>query len=98
LWIDAATFAASAAAVASLVPAASRRAARSEDYLRGVRRWLADLSEGLAFVWRDRVILSIVAIAVGANSLINPLFSVLLPVYARQVYGPLLRGFWYDVP
>ena len=98
MWIDAATFAVSAAAVASLVPVAARRAARSEDDPRGVRRYLADLSEGLAFVWRDRVILSTLAIAVVANSPINPLFSVLLPVYARQVYDPLFTGFRYDVP
>lgn len=80
LWLDAATFAVSAAVVAVAVPSTVRTAETGGNYL-------ADLMEGLRFVLGDRVIFSIVAIAVVLGFFDAPFFSVVLPVFANEVYG-----------
>src|SRR5215213_9083674 len=84
LRIDAATFVASAALVATLVPAS---APRSDTGYRRASRYLAELAEGLAFIRRDRLVVWMFGIGVVANSLVLPLFAVVLPFYARQTYG-----------
>jgi len=83
LFLDAITFAASAATIAFAVPR-PERAPTEEAAPRG---YLAELLEGLGFVRRDRLILSIVAAAVVLNFLDAPVFSVVLPVYADRVFG-----------
>jgi MFS family permease len=85
LWIDAATFVVSAALVAGLVPSASRSGTAAGT--RRARRYLAELAEGLAFLRRDRLVVWMFGIGVVANSLALPLFAVVLPFYARQIYG-----------
>jgi MFS family permease len=80
LWIDAASFAISAALVAALVPA-------PRSVTRRAGRYLADLAEGLAFIRRDRLVVWMFGIGVVANSLAVPLVAVVLPFFAREAYG-----------
>lgn len=83
LFLDAATFVVSAAVIASAVPP-PERAGEEETTERG---YFAELLEGLGFVRRDRLLLSIVGAAVVLNFLDAPVFSVVLPVYADGVFG-----------
>jgi MFS family permease len=84
LWIDAATFVVSAALVAALVAAPAPRA---DTGARRAGRYLAELAEGLAFIRRDRLVVWMFGIGVVANSLVLPLFAVVLPFFARAAYG-----------
>lgn len=83
LALDAATFAASAAIVALTLPATlvlRRPTARG--------RYRDELVAGLRFLRREHLLLAFaVSVAIG-NLLVNaPLFTVVLPVYARQTFG-----------
>lgn len=84
LWLDAASFAISAAIVAAAIPSSGQRAAGAE---RSPAGYLAELKEGLGFIRRDALLLSIVLTAAITNALDGPLVSVVGPVYARQNYG-----------
>ncbi len=86
LFIDAATFAFSALAVATAVP--TLRAPHAP-----AGRYLDQLREGLRFIAADRVLLGLAATTLGV-SFLGPAFqSVILPVYARDLYGsPLALG------
>ena len=81
LWIDAATFALSAVAVAVAVPAiATKPASRAGSYLDGLRA-------GLRFLRRDRVLFALAVSLFVTNFLGSPLFAVVLPVYAQETLG-----------
>ena len=80
LWLDAASFAVSAALVAALVPRPTAAAAP-----RG--RYFDDLREGLAYLWRDRLVRALALTIAITNLLDAALSAVVLPVYARDVYG-----------
>jgi MFS family permease len=82
LWIDAASFAASAAVVGTLVPAALALPLREEK-----TGYFADLAEGIRFVWRDRLIRAIVITVLLTNFLDAPLASVILPVFVDNEFG-----------
>ena len=81
LWVDAATFALSAALIATMVP---RGASTPEPTARSYRQ---NLVEGLRFVWRDRPIRAIFVSATALNFLISPLLAVILPVYMKAAYN-----------
>jgi MFS family permease len=83
LFLDAATFVVSAAVIASALPRPERESAEDA----GPDGYLTELLEGMRFIRRDRLLLSIVAAAVVLNFLDAPVFSVVLPVYADGVYG-----------
>jgi MFS family permease len=80
LWIDAATFAVSALVVMLAVPGDARpsRVAGS--------RYFAEIKEGFAFLRRDRPLAAIAKLLVVTNFL-DAWTSVLLIVYAAEVYG-----------
>ena len=81
LWLDAATFAVSAALVALAVPAALVAARPAPG------RYRDELLAGLRFLRGDRLLL---ALAVGlsvTNFLGGPTFAVILPVYVRETFG-----------
>lgn len=80
LWLDAASFAVSAALVAIAVPTAKREIVDGES--RSV-----DLLGGLRYLLADRLVLAIALTATVVNFLAAPLFSVILPVYARLTFG-----------
>ena len=86
LWIDAATFVVSAALVAALVPPTASRSGTAAG-IRRSGRYLAELAEGVTFIRRDRLVVWMFGIGVVANSLVLPLFVVVLPFFARQTYG-----------
>jgi MFS family permease len=71
LLVDAGTFAVSALLVALLVP--GLRAARASAGWR--------LRDGVALLWRDRLIRALMGVSGTVNVLLNPVFFVLLPLY-----------------
>jgi MFS family permease len=88
LFVDAVSFGVSAALVWFLSPA-PRRAERAGEALAPTARssYLADLREGLRFIWGDRLARAIIATVMLTNFLDAPIFAVILPVYVREVYG-----------
>jgi len=83
LFLDAATFALSAAMIAAAVP---------RPVLMPVEKattggYFANLLEGLRFIRGEQLILSIVIVAVITNFLDSPIFLVILPVYADANFG-----------
>lgn len=85
LWFDAATFAISALIVGLLVPAVTTSPAAADD--EPARSYLQDMREGFAFLKRDSVLFWIVVITALGNLLAEPLYGIILPVYAREVFG-----------
>lgn len=86
LWLNAATFAISALALACALPArlgVPLGSARAGSYL-------TQLAEGLRFVLHDRLLRAMVLLFTLANLLLAPLFAVIMPVYIEQVYGDAL--------
>ena len=84
LWLDAASFLVSAAAVAVFVPQL-RPASQRADVPRA--RFLEDVGEGWRFLFGDPLLRSIATLAIAINFLASPLFAVLLPVMALREYG-----------
>jgi predicted MFS family arabinose efflux permease len=85
LFVDAATFAVSAALVALGVPSAASASAEAE--VEGARGYFSELLEGLRFVRTNALILSMILVATVTNFLDVPLAQVILPVYANTIYG-----------
>ena len=81
LWLDAATFAVSAALVGFAIPATRLPAPA------GGESYLASLAVGLRFIRQDRLMLAIVLTLVVTNFLDAAWASVVAPVYAREAYG-----------
>lgn len=81
LWLDVASFAISASLVVALVPAI-RPQHPDED-----QHWFARVREGVAFLTRDPVLRTLILIIGAVNVLMNPLFLVVLPVYADATTG-----------
>jgi MFS family permease len=81
LWIDAASFLFSAGLVLLLVPRPHRGAANET---RG--RFLAELADGLRFIWRQPLVRAVVAMVLLSNLIEAPL-TVVLAVFAREEYG-----------
>lgn len=81
LYLDAASFAISAAMVAFLIPV-SQTITPS-----GKQRYFSQLAEGLRFLRRDRLLLVIIGSVMITNFLDAAKWAVILPVYARDVYN-----------
>ncbi len=84
LWLDAATFAVSAAAVAGLVPSPPRAVLGADEPAPSYWR---DLREGWGFLFGDRVLRAIAVTATVINFLLAPLAAVVLPVYVEDAFG-----------
>ena len=80
LWIDALTFAVSAAVVYIAIPASERP--RHDEPSEG---YVAELKAGLAFIRRDRLIFALV-MTVMITNLLDAAFTVCLPFMALEVY------------
>lgn len=81
LWLDAATFAVSAALVAAVVPGYVAAVVPA------VGGYWASLTAGLRFLWRDRVLRTL-ALGVGLSNFTgNGFYGVVLPVYANDAFG-----------
>jgi MFS family permease len=82
LWLDAASFAASAIIVGRLIP---RVASGLKDAAHG--KYRDELIAGLRFLRGDRLLFALaVSVAIG-NMFGSPFFGVILPVFAKQAYG-----------
>ena len=88
LWVNAATFAVSAALVALLIPAAGGPVPAAP---RGsVAGYLTEVREGFRFLLgRATLFWMIVAFSLG-SLIAEPLYAVILPVYANEVYASAL--------
>ena len=84
LWIDAATFAASALLVGFAVrPPAPEPAAQVAE---PPSRYLADLRAGLRYIFGEPVVRVIVLTVMVTNFIDAPFISVIMPVFARDLY------------
>jgi len=86
LWLDAASFFISAGMIWMLVP----RIKIHGEIDSGSGDYFAELKEGLRFIARDRLILSIVLMAMLTNFLDAIFGGVVQPVYVKEVYGSAL--------
>ena len=86
LWINASTFAVSAAAIMLGVPTLRLGSAPQSQGV-GLRGYIAQLREGVGFISRERVVRTITAGAVAFNFLASPLLTVVVAVYAQRNYG-----------
>ena len=82
LWLDAASFAVSAAMIAMMVPSPPAATQAREP-----GKYFAELKKGLDFIRHDRLVFAIVATIMITNFLDAPLFTVIMPVYTKQNFG-----------
>lgn len=82
LWLDAASFAFSAALIGLLIP----HRTHTESHGAGAKRYFADLAEGWRFLAGNRVLRALTALFTFTN-LIEAPWSLLLAVYAKRVFG-----------
>ncbi len=91
LWIDALSYIVSALLVAIGVHHVSDIQAPSEQSM------MADTLEGIRYIVRDRLLLSISLVASIMSLISEPLYTIVYPVYARQVYhSPVTLGLMYS--
>lgn len=93
LWLNAVSFVFSAGIVAAVV---RPRALDAQPDREAPRRYLSDVLEGFRFIRRDPVVLAITMTSSLGSLLAEPLYPVVLPVYAREVFGSALDlGFMF---
>ena len=80
LWIDAATFMLSAAAIRLGVPVARGSVTKPAG------GYMEEFRVGLKFLWGDRVLRAIM-VTVGVTNFLDAATVTLMPVYAQEVYG-----------
>lgn len=81
LWLNSASFLVSAALIAGFVP---RPGAVTEGEERG--RFLAELADGMRFIWNLRLLRAMVLTVLISNLLDAP-FPVIMAVFAEETYG-----------
>lgn len=82
LWLDAASFLASASLVAILVPRPPPPASAEPP-----GKYMDDLVDGLRFIRRDQLLFPMAIVLALSNGLAGGLFTVILPVYVNEVFG-----------
>jgi MFS family permease len=82
LWLDAASFVASAMLIATLVP---RPPTLATPPVHG--RYFEELMAGLRFIRRERLLFPMAIVLALSNGLSGSFFAVVLPVYAEDVFG-----------
>jgi MFS family permease len=98
LWIDAISFGISATLLAVAIP--GRVIARTQGQVAqagtALRTYLGEVAEGFRFIKQDGLIFWL-AVSFSLGSLLaEPVYSVIMPVYAKEVYGSALDlGFMY---
>lgn len=99
LWIDAATFVISAGIVAFAIPSrgpSAAVAAQEKDFPTATG-YLDEIRAGLRFIWHDRLIFWMVFAFSLGNLIAEPVYSLILPVYADQVFDdPVALGFMFS--
>ncbi|MGI8485786.1 MAG: MFS transporter [Thermomicrobiales bacterium] len=82
LWLDAASFVASALLIATLVP---RPPLPATPRIHG--RYVEELMAGLRFIRREQLLFPMAIVLALSNGLSGSLFAIVLPVYAAEVFG-----------
>lgn len=85
LWVNAATFGISSLITWAMVPAVSPEAATSPGG--GFQGYLRDVRTGFAFLFGNRLLFSLLLVSVAGVLLVEPIYGVILPVYANEVLG-----------
>ncbi|MEX1157597.1 MAG: MFS transporter [Thermomicrobiales bacterium] len=98
LWIDAVSFGVSAAVLATAVP--GKVAVRAREQAAGATSalcgYLGEVAEGFRFIRQDGLIFWLAVSFSLGGLLAEPVYSVIMPVYAKEVYGNALDlGFMY---
>ncbi|MDG4830826.1 MFS transporter [Solwaraspora sp. WMMD1047] len=57
----------------------------------GVRGYGRSLRDGLAVLWRDRLLVALTLVGTALNTLISSLYSIVLLAYAAEVFGSALH-------
>ncbi len=83
LWVDAGSFIFSAIVLALAIPKPAPRAAPTE----GNESYFGQLRESLRFIRRDQLVLALLVVLAVSNFITAPLFDVVFPVYARDIFG-----------
>ena len=89
LWFDAFSFACSALLIGFCVPAVALHRGTAEETQKR-QNYLAELGEGVRFIWRDVVIFTIIVVCMITNLLDNANFAVVEPAYIMQTYHSAL--------
>lgn len=85
LWFNAATFAVSAAIVAFAIPVIPTDLPRTG--IGGIRAYADEVREGFRFLFSNKLLLWMI-VSFSAGSLVaEPLYAIILPVYANDVLG-----------
>ncbi len=82
LWVDAATFAVSALLIGTLVPSASSPAKTTPE-----DSYLSNIMAGIRFIYHNQLVLSLTLTVMMTNMLDEALTSVMLPDYAKNIFG-----------
>lgn len=85
LWVTGASFAVSTVVVMLGIPANVEHVDSSPEKPAG--RYLHEVAEGFRFIWSDRTLFWMIALTSVGSLIAEPLYSVILPVYAREVFG-----------
>jgi len=98
LWFDAVSFGISAMILTLAIPnrVIAPAIEQATDAAAAIRTYLNEIAEGFRFVRNDGLIFWMAASFSLGSLLAEPLYSVIMPVYAREVYGSALDlGFMY---
>lgn len=98
LWIDAVTFALSAAIIAVAIPGrAAAGAAEAETELPPPAGYGDEIRAGLRFLRQDRLLFWLVLSLSLGHLIAEPVYSLILPVYANEVFNdPVALGFMFS--
>jgi MFS family permease len=86
LWLDAASFAVSAAIIGLMIPAITPTTDETKS-----GKYFEELKDGLRFIAQDKLILSIVVMVMLTNFLDTIFGGVVQPVYVNEVFGNALN-------
>lgn len=91
LWFDALSFAISAAIMSLAVPRISHKQSKPSS------GYLEELRAGMRFLRQDRVLFWLVLTFSVGSLVAEPLYTIVMPVYAKQVYGSSVQlGLFYS--
>ena len=88
LWFNAASFAISAAIVIGLVPNIVVPVGDLvSSSARGLRGYLHETGQGFRFLFSRRMLLSLIAVTAAGAMISEPIYAIILPVYAKDVFA-----------
>ena len=97
LWIDATTFVISAGIVALMVPGRAAAVPATAAEMPVPAGYLDEIVTGLRFLRRDRLLFWLVIAFSLGHLIAEPVYSLILPVYADQVFNdPVALGFMFS--